>query len=199
MAGAPQNFFNAPLNQWPPARFKGYAREAPKESSMLKGVVGLVTVLFVAGSAYAQEASHARLTPNELNFLTDARIAMTKAALQLTPEQQKFWPPIEEAIRARAETRMHRIAQLKSLAEQAGQRDFNPIELMRGRAEALAQRGANMKRVADAWQPLYQTLNPEQKQRMRLLAMHVVRDVRGAIERHRMSEMMSDPEEGDED
>jgi hypothetical protein len=166
---------------------------------MLKGVVGLVTVLFVAGSAYAQEASHARLTPNDLNVLTDARIAMTKAALQLTPEQQKFWPPIEEAIRARAETRMHRIAQLKSLAEQAGQRDFNPVELMRGRAEALAQRGTNMKRLADAWQPLYQTLNPDQKQRMRLLAMHVVRDVRGAVERHRMSEMMSDPEEGDED
>ena len=100
---------------------------------------------------------------------------------------------------ARAQARFHRIAQLKSLAEQAGERDFNPVELMRGRAEALAQRGTNMKRLADAWQPLYQTLNPEQKQRMRLLAMHVVRDVKGAIERHRMSEMMSDPEEGDED
>jgi hypothetical protein len=56
-----------------------------------------------------------------------------------------------------------------------------------------------MKRLADAWQPLYQTLNPDQKQRMRLLAMHVVREVRGAVERHRMAEMMSDPEEGDED
>jgi hypothetical protein len=166
---------------------------------MLKGVVGLVTVLFVAGSAYAQEASQVRLTPGELNVLTDARIAMTKAALQLTPEQQKFWPPIEEAIRARAETRMHRIAQLKSLAEQAGQHDFNPVELMRGRADALAQRGANLKRIADAWQPLYQTLNPDQKQRMRLLAMHVVREVRGAMERHRMAEMMTDPEEGDEE
>jgi len=158
-----------------------------------------VTVLFVAGSAYAQEASHARLNPTELNILTDARIGMTKAALQLTPEQQKFWPPIEEAIRARAEARVHRIAQIRSLAEQAGQREFNPVELMRGRAEGLTERGANMKRLADAWQPLYQTLNPDQKQRMRLLAMHVVREVRGALERRRMAEMMSDPEEGDED
>jgi hypothetical protein len=166
---------------------------------MLKGVVGLVTVLFVAGSAYAQEASHVRLNPTELNILTDARIGVAKAVLQLTPEQQKFWPPVEEAIRARAQTRIHRLAQLKSMAEQAGQRDFNPVELMRGRAEALEQRGANLKRLADAWQPLYQTLNPDQKQRMRLLAMHVVREVRGAVERHRMAEMMSDPEEGDED
>ena len=163
---------------------------------MLKGVVGLVTVLFVAGSAYAQEASHVRLTPTELNILTDARIGMTKAALQLTPEQQKFWPPIEDAIRARAQTRIHRLAQLKSLAEQAGQRDFNPVELMRGRAEALAQRGTNMKRLADAWQPLYQTLNPDQKQRMRLVAMDVLHEVRGAVERRRMEMMES--EEGDD-
>src|SRR5258708_34926440 len=174
-------------NQRPPARFKGYTREASKEIPMLKGVVGLMTVLFVAGSAYAQEASHARLTPTELNILTDARIGMTKAALQLTPEQQKFWPPIEEAIRARAQTRIHRIAQLKSLAEQAGQRDFNPVELMCGRAKALEQQGATLQRLADAWQPLYQTLNPDQKQRMRLPAMHVVPEVRGAVQRHRMA------------
>ena len=50
---------------------------------MLKGVAGLVTVLFVAGSAYAQEASHAKLNPTELNMLTDARIGMTKAALPI--------------------------------------------------------------------------------------------------------------------
>src|SRR5260370_19291840 len=150
MAGAPLNSLPLGCNQWPPARFNGYAREAPKESSMLKGIVGLVTVLFVAGSAYAQEASHARLTPAEINALTDARIGMTKAALQLTPEQQKFWPPIEEAIRARSQARFHRIAQLKSLAEQAGEREFNPVELMRGRAEALAQRGANLQMLAAA-------------------------------------------------
>jgi LTXXQ motif family protein len=166
---------------------------------MLKGVAGVAAVLVVAGSVYAQEASHARMTPADLNVLTDARIGIVKAALQLTPEQQKFWPPVEEAIRARAQARFHRIAQLKSLAEQAGQRDFNPVELMRGRAEALNERGTNLKRLADAWQPLYQSLNPDQKQRVRLLAMHVVREVRSAMERHRMMEMMTDPEEGDED
>jgi len=139
------------------------------------------------------------MTPADLNSLTDARIGMTKAALQLTPEQQKFWPPIEEAIRARAQARVHRIAQLRTLADQAGQREFNPVELMRGRAEALTERGANLKKLADAWQPLYQTLNPDQKQRMRLLAMHVVREVKGAVERHRMSEMLSESEEGDEE
>jgi hypothetical protein len=164
---------------------------------MLKGVVGLVTVLFVAGSAYAQEASHSKLTPTDLNILTDARIGITKAALQLTPEQAKFWPPIEEAIRSRAEARFHRIAALRAMAERAGQRDFDPIELMRGRAEALTERGANLKKLTDAWQPLYQTLNPDQKHRMRLVAMHVLRELRGAAERRRME--FSEADEGDED
>jgi hypothetical protein len=182
--------------------FNGCAGETSKEIPMLKGIVGLVTVLFVAGSAYAQEPArtgHA-MTPADMRVLTDARIGLIKAALQLTPEQAKHWPPVEEAIRARAEARVHRIAQLKALAEQAGQREFNPVELMRGRAEALTQRGANLKRLADAWQPLYQTLNPDQKERMRLLAMHVVREIKGAVERHRMAEMlsmMSEEEEGD--
>ena len=76
---------------------------------MLKTVVGLVTVLFVAGSAYAQEASHARLSPDDLKALTEARIAATKDILKLTPEQTRFWPPVENAIRARAEAR-HQLA-----------------------------------------------------------------------------------------
>jgi hypothetical protein len=50
------------------------------------------------------------------------------------------------------------------------QREVDPVELMRGRADALAQRAANLKKLADAWAPLYQTLNLDQKERMRLLA-----------------------------
>ena len=166
---------------------------------MLKGVAGLAAVLVVAGAAFAQEVSHPRLNPADLKALTDARIGITKAALQLTPEQARFWPPVEEAIRSRAEARHRRIAQLRALAEQAGQREFDPVALMRGRAENLTERGANLKKLADAWQPLYQTLNPDQKQRMRVLAMHVVHELKGAMERRRMQEMFSEAEEGEEE
>jgi hypothetical protein len=38
------------------------------------------------------------------------RIDLVKAALQLTPDQQKYWPAIENAIRARAEDRKARLA-----------------------------------------------------------------------------------------
>jgi len=55
---------------------------------MLKQVIGVLTFVFVASSslAYAQEA--APPIPSQANFkvLTDARIGIVKAALQLTPE-----------------------------------------------------------------------------------------------------------------
>ena len=167
---------------------------------MLKGVVGLVTVLFLACSASAQQASHesrAGLTPSDVNALIDARIALVKAALQLTPDQARYWQPLEQAMRERAEARVHRIARLKALAEQAGQREFNPVELMRGRAENLSERGASLKKVADAWQPIYQTLNPDQKQRLRILAMSVVREIRESVRDRRMEMMELEEDEAD--
>ena len=93
--------------------------------------------------------------------MTDARIGIVKAVLQLTPEQAKYWPAVEEAIRARAQTRYQRIA---AVAERLGQqRAVDPVELLRGRADALAQRAAGLKKLADALQPLYQSLSPETK------------------------------------
>ncbi len=114
--------------------------------------------------------------------------------LQMTPEQAKFWPPIEEAIRSGAEARHRRIAQMRAMAERAGEHEFDPVTLMRAHAENLSERGAHLKKLADAWQPLYQTLNPDQKQRVRLAATHILHEIRGAIEHRRM-----DAEEEGED
>jgi hypothetical protein len=73
--------------------------------------IAVVTFLFFAGSslAYAEESSAP--IPSETNFkvLTDVRIGIVKATLQLTPEQEKLWPPVEEAIRARAQARYNRM------------------------------------------------------------------------------------------
>jgi len=173
---------------------------------MLKGVVGVVAILAVAGSAHTQEAphqgaprqdvSHRRLSQADLNALTDARIGMAKTMLHLTPEQMRFWPPIEEAIRNDAEARYRRTAHRRAIADGAGERESDPVANMRSRAEALSERGAHLKKLAEAWQPLYETLNPEQKEHMRLVASHVLRETRGAMGR-RMDR--SDVEEGAED
>lgn len=167
---------------------------------MLKMVAAGATVLFLATSplAYAQTSSAGKsdqITAADWNNLTDLRIDLIKAALQLTPDQAKYWPAIESAIRTRAKDRQARIAKI---AETVGSRaDDSPIEVLRNRdpvkfmerrADALAQRAADLKKLADAWQPLYQTLSAEQKQRMAALTIFVLRDVSDALGRHALSD-----------
>jgi len=164
---------------------------------MLKTVAAFATALFITASppAYAQTPSGAspeRLSIAAWNVLTDLRIDLVKAALQLNSEQAKYWPPIESAIRARAQNRQARLAQI---VETTGKRaDENTVEAWRSRdavaflnrrADALAQRSADLKKLADAWQPLYQTLSPEQKQRMGALTLFVLHDMSDAVEQRR--------------
>ena len=164
---------------------------------MLKIVAAGATALFITASplAYAQTPSAAgpeRLSIAASNTLTDLRIDLVKAALQLTPEQQKYWPAIESAIRARAQNRQAHLAQA---VETTGKRvDENAVEAWRNRdavaflnrrADSLAQRSADLKKLAEAWQPLYRTLSPEQKQRMGTLTLFVLRDMSDAVEQRR--------------
>jgi len=169
---------------------------------MLKTVAAGLTALFVTASslAYAQapsaagaEQENARPSAADLNALTDARIGIVKAALQLTPEQAKYWPAVEEAIRNRAAGRQVRLAALARQRDQGGDRD--PIDSVRHRADALAQRAAELKQLADAWQPLAATLTPDQKQRLRFFAINILRMVPRAVELRRMET----EDEGDED
>jgi len=118
--------------------------------------------------------------------LTDARVGM--AALQLTPDQQKYWPAVEEAIRARAknrQARMERVAELPDSSQVEAVRDRDPVELMQRRAEILSQRATDLKKLADAWEPLYKTLSADQKKRMAFATYAAMRGIQDAIE-HRI-------------
>lgn len=129
----------------------------------------------------------------DLNALTDARVAIIKTALQLTPDQEKLWPPIEEAIRSRATARQSRLeAVTTGLAERAERspietlRDRNPVEFLNRRADALADRAAELKKLAAAWEPLYQTLAPDQRRRLGLLSVIAIRELRNRAEQRRI-------------
>ena len=171
---------------------------------MFKTVAAGLTALFVTASslAYAQAPSattttgggqeNTKLSAADLNALTDARIGIVKAALQLTPEQAKYWPAVEEAIRNRA---MGRQVRLAALSRQRDQGDSDLVDVVRRRADALAQRSAELKQLADAWQPLAATLTPEQKQRLRFFAENILRLVPRAVDLRRMQH----EDESDED
>jgi hypothetical protein len=64
-------------------------------------------------------------------------------------------------------------------------RNRDPIAFLQQRSEALAQRSADLDKLAEAWQPLYKTLSPEQRQRMAALAIFVLHDMSDAVERRR--------------
>ena len=157
---------------------------------------GMTALALISASTVSQAQNRPsgpepRVTAEDLNALTDARIAIIKFALQLTPDQEKLWPAVEEAIRARAKARQDRLQSLTTgVAERGGPilvlRDRNPIEFLNRRADVLEQRADGLKKLAAAWQPLYQTLTPDQKRRMGMLAIVAIRELRTAIEDRRM-------------
>lgn len=116
--------------------------------------------------------------------LTDARVAVIKAALQLTPDQEKLWPAVEDAIRARAKNRLSRLERFAELRDSdpiESLQGRNPVEFMQRRADLLSQRAADLKKVADAWGPLYATLSQDQKRRMAFVTIVAARGIRETI------------------
>jgi len=164
---------------------------------MLKSVALGTAALLIAASpiAHAQTPSPAapeRLNAADRSTITDMRIDLVKAALQLTPEQEKYWPAVETAIRGRAEDRKARLAKIgETVGKRAEQspievlRNRDPIVFLQRRSEALAHRSADLDKLAEAWQPLYKTFSPEQRQRMAALAIFVLQDMSEAVDRRR--------------
>jgi hypothetical protein len=152
---------------------------------MIKTLLAGTTSLAIAGAtfAYAQQpprgagAEHWKPTAADMSAFTDARIAGLKAGLKLTPDQEKNWPAVETALRDLAKQRADRMAARASAKpddKDATKRD--PIERLRYRADMMTQTGANLKKLADAAGPLYQSLDEGQKNRFQMLARIGMRD-----------------------
>lgn len=162
---------------------------------MLKTTLGAAIALFIVGAplAHAQQSASAvpsamhdngRLSPTEFKILADLRVGVIKAALQLTPEQQRYWPSVEEAIRARSEARYRRLSALEERMNQW--REVDPVQFYRERADILAERSTVLKKLADAWQPLYQSLTPDQKMRLRFVTVRALEGMRSTMESRHM-------------
>lgn len=107
----------------------------------------------------------------------DARIAGVKAGLKLTAEQEKLWGPVETTARELGKKWGDRFAarreewQKRREAMQDGKEPpaVDHVDRLRKRADALAERSTDLKRFADAAQPLYATLDEGQKRRLQML------------------------------
>ena len=141
---------------------------------MWKTVLAGTTALALVGTtlAFAQQgpkapdrAHHWRPTAADITAFGDARIAAIHAGLALTPDQEKLWPPVEAALRDMAKQRSTWFA-----ARASADKPKDPIERLSTRAQAMTERGAALKKLADAAGPLYKSLDDGQKHRFVMLA-----------------------------
>ena len=138
---------------------------------MRKWLLAGAAVLVLAGSSvvYAQyrpdfRMNMMRFNPDDMSAFADARIAAVKAGLRLTPDQEKMWPPVEAAVRDLAKLRIDRIE-----ARRASPPPDDLMARMHQRADTLSANAAAFKRAVDAADPLYKTLDDNQKRRLALL------------------------------
>ena len=141
---------------------------------MWKAIVAGTAALAIAGTSlvYAQQRGGRdgmmmqRFQPNaeDLRAFGEARLAALKAGLLLTAEQEKNWPAFEQAARDYGKLRMDRFAALHS-----GTASDDPVERLRQRATAMSDAGAALKKLADATDPLYKSLDENQKRRFAIL------------------------------
>jgi zinc resistance-associated protein len=115
------------------------------------------------------QAEPAGPTDNQIANDVDARIAFLKAGLRLTVEQEKNWPGLQTVLHD------YGIGQMKAAMEtpdRPRRRDRddqdrserpNDIALLREMADNLTARGASLKKLADAAEPLYASLDDRQK------------------------------------
>jgi zinc resistance-associated protein len=97
--------------------------------------------------------------------MLDARIAAFHAGLKLTPDQDKLWGPLEQAVRDGMKARIDEMTKIRTEGPPA-----DPVAGLRRIAEISTLRGQGLTRVAEAAQPLYASLSDDQKQRVTMLA-----------------------------
>jgi LTXXQ motif family protein len=144
---------------------------------MRRSLTLITTAILVAGatltgSAGAQDrqdrqdrSHHTGLPANQVSDQVDARSARIRADLRLTPEQENNWAGFEGAMRDISKKQAAREATLRAdRAQQKGSLDV--IEQMRRGTDSMTEHAVDQKKLADAAQPLFASLNDQQKRRL---------------------------------
>jgi zinc resistance-associated protein len=141
---------------------------------MWKTVVAGTTVLALAGASFAyaehgpgrfDHARHWHMSAADIGAFADARIAALHAGLELNADQEKNWPAVESALKEMAKQRVARID-----ARRTETAPTDPVQRLNRLADNLSQRGAALKKLADAVGPLYNSLDQAQKHRFTVLS-----------------------------
>lgn len=135
----------------------------------------------VAIAKTADNAGWHMMSPETRSRLEDGRLAMVKTALQLTPDQEKLWAPVETQVRDAFKAREARIEKWQKKREEwkaehaKGGKDEAEhkrpdlaarFEMM---SKRMGERADRMKAFSTAFSPFYASLSDEQKEVLRPL------------------------------
>jgi hypothetical protein len=134
------------------------------EGGVVGGVKGILGIPQRTGQAVGRNRSDRELSANQINDQFAARTARIKADLRLTPEQEKNWPGFESAVKDIGKRNADLQAALRTERTQLKE-PYDVIQQMHEEARFLGERSVDQKALADAAQPLYVSLNDQQKRR----------------------------------
>ena len=136
-----------------------------RKALILVTTAALLASTAITGSAVARDRSdRTELTSSQITDQASARAAQMKADLRLTADQEKNWSAFEVAVvdmwKKQAE---QQIAWRNAHAKERVSVD--PIDEMRKDADQQIDQSNARKKLADAAQPLYSSLDDQQKNR----------------------------------
>jgi hypothetical protein len=126
-----------------------------------------VFALAAEGDQQTSRAERMQQWAADRETMLDAKLAGMKAGLGLTADQEKLWSPFESAVRDADRSRVGAMRQMMQMREQ-GERT-SPIDHLEAMADRLSQSATNIKKIADAAKPLYDSLNESQKHNFGML------------------------------
>ena len=140
-----------------------------RRTLMLVTTAALLAGTAIPGAAFARDRSdrsdrsdRTELTAGQVADHAAARAAQMKADLRLTAEQEKNWPAFETAVVDMWKNQAaQQIAWRNAQAKQPTSVDL--IDQMRKDADEQIDRSNARKKLADAAQPLYSSLDDQQK------------------------------------
>jgi hypothetical protein len=150
--------------------------EGGQGTVMKRTLVAAFATAFVATSAFAiaaednQQASRAERMQHwaaDRETMLDAKLAGMKAGLGLTADQEKLWNPFESAVKDADKSRMDAMGEMMRMRAQG--EHISPIDHLEAMADRLSQSATNIKKIADAAKPLYESLDESQKHKFGML------------------------------
>ena len=106
------------------------------------------------------------VTRSEIDALLDARIAAIQAGLRLNADQQRLFPPLEQAIRAISAERADR---WERRDDERRDQSLGFVERFERQSERVSRRAENLRAFSTALRPFWDSLDEQQRRLLPVL------------------------------